>query len=361
MPPVSGSVVVDHPAAGVASVALWVGGDGGGHGFDGFGLEECGDAGGSGDVVEELDEFGSRGDPSVVGVHSGDVEVVGVFGGLAVVDDFVVGSVVYSVAGDLHGGDAAGAEDVGADVGFVAFAGDLLDDAAEDAVAEVGVGPVGAGGVADGDFGDGMGDDLGLVPGEVEHHGVGGVVGPTAGGVGEEMVDGDVGDEGLVGRLAVSVVEDAIGAEDFVVEVELALFDEGEDGDGGDGLGEGGDAEEGVSLDLGEVCGVGDARCLVVDEHPVAGDGDRGRGDGELFAEFAGDAAHFDALLAGGSAILGLGEGFEGGADGGGGGGEGEIAEEGSAAQALAEGMLIGWVRHGRGDVLSIGPRGNFW
>jgi hypothetical protein len=27
----------------------------------------------------------------------------------------------------------------------------------------------------------------------------------------------------------------------------------------------------------------------------------------------------------------------------------------------LAEGMLIGWVRHGRGYVLSIGPRGNFW
>jgi hypothetical protein len=27
----------------------------------------------------------------------------------------------------------------------------------------------------------------------------------------------------------------------------------------------------------------------------------------------------------------------------------------------LAEEMLIGWVRHGRGDVLSIGPRGDFW
>ncbi len=311
MPPVSGAVVADHPAAGVAGFACGTGGGGGGHCFDGFGFEERGDAGGSGDVVEELDKFGGGGDPSAVGVHAGDVELVGVLGVLAVVDDFVIGSVVYFVAGDLHGGDAAGAEDVGADVGFVGFGGDLLDDAAEDAVAEVGVGPVGAGRVGDGEFGDGVGDEFGLVPGEVEHHGVGVVVWPAAGGVGEEMVDGDVGDEGLVGRLAVFDVEDAGGAEDFVVEVELALLDEGEDGDGGDGLGDGGDAEEGVLLDLGEELAVADADGLVVDEHPVAGDGDGGRGDGELFAELAGNAAHFAVLLAGGSTVLGLGEGFE--------------------------------------------------
>ena len=309
MPPVSGSVVADHPAAGVASVACGRGGGGGGHCFDSFGLEERGDAGCSGDVVEELDEFGGGGDPSVVGVHAGDIEIVGVFGVLAVVDDFVIRSVIYSVAGDLHGGDAAGAEDVGANVGFVGFVGDLLDDSAEDAVAEVGVGPVSAGRVGDGDFGDGVGDEFGLVPGEVEHHGIGVVVGPAATGVGEEMVHGDVGDEGFVGRLA--VVEDAIWTEDFVVEVELALFDEGEDGDGGDGLGDGGDAEEGVSLDLGVELAVTDADGLVVDELAVAGDGDRGCRDRELLAEPASDAAHFVALLAGGSVILRLGKGLE--------------------------------------------------
>ncbi len=72
-------------------------------------------------------------------------------------------------------------------------------------------------------------------------------LGQPPAGVGEEMVDGDVGDALLVGGLAVLVAEDGGGAEDFVGEVELALFDEGEDGDGGDGLGDGGDAEEAES------------------------------------------------------------------------------------------------------------------
>lgn len=332
MPPVAGSVVADHPAAGVACVVCGVGGGGGGHYFYGVGFEERGDAGGSGDAVEELDELGGGGNPSAVGVHSGDVELVGFFGVLAVVDDFVVGAVALFVAGDLHGGDAAGAEDVGADPGVVGFGGDLLDDAAEEAVAKVGVGPMGAGRAGEGEVGEGPVDELGLVPGGIAEHGVGGVVGPAAGGVGEEVVDGDVGDEGLVGELAIFCAEDAGGAEDFVVEVELALLDEGEDGDGGNRLGDGGDAKEGVLPGLREVCRVGDACCLVVDELAVAGDGDGGGGDGELLAEVGGDAGHFGALLGGGGGGLGLGQGFERGADGGRGGGDGKIAQEGSAA-----------------------------
>jgi len=164
VPPVPCSVVAYHPAAGVAGVALWVGGSGGGHGFDGVGFQERGDAGSSGDVVEELDEFGGGGDPSAVRVHAGDVELVGVFVVLAVVDDLVLGAIAFFVAGYLHGGDAAGAEDVGLDVGVVGLAGDLFDDSAEDAVAEVGVGPVGAGRIGEGLVGDGFGDELGLVP-----------------------------------------------------------------------------------------------------------------------------------------------------------------------------------------------------
>lgn len=335
MPPVPCAVVAYHPAAGVAGVACEVGGGGGGHGFDGGGFEERGDAGGSGDVVEELDAFGGGGDPSAVRVHAGDVEFVGVFAVLAEVDDFVGGALALFVAGDLHGGDAAGREDVGFDVGVVRLAGDLFDDAAEDAVAEVGVGPVGAGLVGQEVVSDGFGDEFGVVPAVVVPHGVVGIVGPAAAGVGEELVDGDVGDPLLVGWLAVLDAEDGAGAEDFVGEAELALLDEGEDGDGGDGLGDGGDAEEGILGGLGEVLAVGHADGLVVDELAVAGDGDGGGGDGELAAEGSGETAHFAALLAGGTTELSLREGFDGGAESCGGGGEGEIVEESAAGEGL--------------------------
>ncbi len=232
-------------------------------------------------------------------------------------------------------GDAARREDVGLDVGGVGLAGDLLDDAAEDAVAEVGVGPVGAGWIGEGQVGEGLGDEFGLVPGEVVHHGVGGVVGPAAGGVGEEMVNGDVADVLLVGWLAVFCAEDAGGTEDFVGEVELALFHEGEDGDGGDGLGDGGNAEEAGLLDLHEMPAVAHADGLVVDELAVAGDGDGTGGDGELLAEGCGHAAHLAALLAVGAAVLGLREGFEGGEwdSGRSGGGDAEVFEEGAASE----------------------------
>ena len=195
---------------------------------------------------------------------------------------------------------------------------------------------MGAGRVGEGDFGDGLGDEFGVVPGEVVHHGVVGVVGPAAAGVGEEMVDGDVGDVLLVGGLAVLDAEDGGGAEDFVGEVELALLDEGEDGDGGDGLGDGGDAEEGVLVGLGETCLVGHADGLVVDESAVAGDGDGGGRDGELAAELCGEAAHLAALLAVGASVLGLCEGPEGGETYGrcGGGGE-EISDERTAVEGF--------------------------
>ena len=204
---------------------------------------------------------------------------------------------------------------------------------------------MGAGRVGERDFGDGLGDESGLVPGEVEDHGVGGVVGPAAGGVGEEMVYGDVGDEGLVGRFAVLDAEDAGGAEDGVVEVENALLNEGEDGDGGDGLGDRGDAEEGFLLGLREILLVGHAYGFVIDEAAVAGDGDGGGGDGELAAEFCGDAAHLAPLLSGRASVLGLREGPEGGETyGRGGGGGEEISNERAAVDGLADGgdHLIG-------------------
>lgn len=66
MPPGAGSVVANHPAAGVACVSGWVGGGGGGHELDGCGLEEGWDVGRAGDVVEELDELRGGGDPAGV-------------------------------------------------------------------------------------------------------------------------------------------------------------------------------------------------------------------------------------------------------------------------------------------------------
>src|SRR5450631_3378761 len=236
-------------------------------------------------------------------VHAGDVELVGIFRELSVVDDFIGSPLALFVFGDLHGGDAARGEDVGLDVGLVGLPCELLNDATKDAVAEVGIGPVGAGRAGERKIGDGIGDEFGLVPAIVVHHGVGVVVGPTARCVGEEMVDGDVCNVLLVGRLAILDAEDAGGAEDLVREVELALLEEREDGDRGDGFGNGGDAEEAVLLDLGEVLTVGHAVGLIVDELAVARDGNGGGGDGVLAAEAFGDAAHLAALLAGGTAV----------------------------------------------------------
>ena len=114
--------------------------------------------------------------------------------------------------------------------------------------------------------------------------------------MGEEVIDGDVGDVLFVGRLAVLVSEDAGWAEDFVGEVELAFFDEAEDGDRGDGLGDAGDAKEVCGVYLKSVLFVSHSACLVVDELAVAGDGNGECGHGKLPAEGAGDAAHLPAL-----------------------------------------------------------------
>ncbi len=164
-------------------------------------------------------------------VHTGNVDLVGVFGVLAKVDDLVRSALVLFIFGDLHGGDAARNENVGLNVGLVGLAGNLLDNATKNAVAEVGVGPVGAGRIGERKIGDALSDELGLIPAIVVHHRVSVVVRPTAGGVGEEMVHSDVRDILLVGRFTVFDAKDAGGTKDLVGEVELASFDERKDGD----------------------------------------------------------------------------------------------------------------------------------
>ena len=168
-----------------------------------------------------------------------------------------------------------------------------------------------SGRVDEGHVGNGFGDEFGVVPGEVVHHGVGGVVGPATGSVGQKMIDGHISDVLLVRGLAIFCAENAGGTEDFVCKVELALFDQGEDGDGGDGHSDGSDAEEAGLLDLGEMLSVAHPDGLVVDELAVAGDGDGRGGNGELPAEGGGDAAHLATLLTVGSPVLSLRECFE--------------------------------------------------
>jgi hypothetical protein len=71
-------------------------------------------------------------------------------------------------------------------------------------------------------------------------------------------------------------------------------------------------------------------------ESAVAGDGDGAGGHGELLAKGCGNAAHLAALLPGGTAVLGLGEGFEGGERDAGGSGKGEQAFEQRTASKRA-------------------------
>jgi hypothetical protein len=89
-------------------------------------------------------------------------------------------------------------------------------------------------------------------------------------------------------------------------------------------------------LDLHEMLAVAHADSLVVDELAVAGDGDGTGGDGELLAEGCGYAAHLAALLAVGTAVLGLRERFEGGDwDGCCRGGGEKVFEEGAASEGV--------------------------
>jgi hypothetical protein len=214
---------------------------------------------------------------------------------------------------------------------------------------------VGARRVGDGDGLDGPGDELVLVPAIVLEHGIGVVVRPAAGGVGEELIDGDVGDVGFVDAFgAVLVAEDAAGAEDLVVEVKLALLDEREDGGGGDGLGDAGDAEDAVSVGEGGVVAVGDSVGFVEDKLPVAGDGDGERGIAELTLEFGDEAVDLAALCAGELvAVAALGSEWKGEERCG--GRSGEAADERAAREGVGHARNLTLSRNLL-DLLEEGP-----
>ena len=146
---------------------------------------------------------------------------------------------------------------------------------------------------------DGPGDEFFVVPGIVLEHGIGGVVGPAAGGVGEKVIDSDIGDVLLVGSFSIFCAEDAGGPENFVVEIEFALFEQREDGDGSDGFADAGDAEDAGLLGLQSFGAIHHAKRAVVNELAVAGDGDGGSGHGELLIESPDEATHFAAISSG--------------------------------------------------------------
>jgi len=311
---------VDGPAAGV--------GEGGGarrgHGFDGIGLEQA--RSGLEEVIEEKDEFAGRGEPTAVRVHAGDVHVVGIFAALAVVDDFVGKALCESVAGDAHIANAAVGKNGFVNEIGVGTAGEVFDDAAEDAVAEIRISVVRAGRMLEGLRVERPGDKLGVIHLRIFEHGV--VVGivPAAAGVGEELIDGDVFDPFFVGSVAVSGAEDGAGAEDAVVLREFAAFDEDEDGGGSDGFGDAGDAEEMIGSDALAGFAIGKAEGGFVSEAAVVGDSDGESGDVELAHEIVGAAGHAFVFGRGGL-VFGLGNRIgEGGEnswrDAGGGAGE---------------------------------------
>ena len=303
VPPVPCSVVADHPAARVFRVGiLRIGGRGCGHELDRFGLENTRNRGRTAEMRGEFCETAGRGDPAAVGIHAAHVHVVGIFVELAEVFDFVGSAVAVAVAGDAHVGDAAGRENGLLDEICVGLAGDFLDDAAKDAVAEIGVSPMRTRRIGERESGNGFGDEFFVVPGIVVEHGIGVVVGPAAGGVGKEMVDGDVGDV-LAEVFAVVEAEDAAGAEDFVVEIEFALLEKREGRDRGDRLGDAGDAEEASVGAFDVLLGVGHPPGALVDKFGVADDGDGERGGEELAQEVAADAEHGGVFFASGEIV----------------------------------------------------------
>jgi len=177
---------------------------------------------------------------------------------------------------------AEGLEDVVADPFVVRLAGEAVDDFAEDVPGGVGVvAGFEAGGPVAFDF-HGVDFGEGFLPGG---EGVGEVHAADAGGVGEEVADGDL----------VFTVGGEFGDDrgDFVVEAEFVLFDEHGDGDGGDGLAGGEPEEESVG------------------GHGGGGGGEAGVAEGEV-----GDGLAVDEGVELGADVEAFGEG--GGEDGGG-------------------------------------------
>jgi len=213
--------------------------------------------GGLGELREGcFGEDAARGRGTAVKDHAGVREHVGGGGGVAAVGGEVfepglldevagVGPAAVTrgergakgvVDGGVGGTHAEWIEDAAAGDGGVTVVIDVLEDVAEDLEAEVGIpvmlaGCVGRLEVADGEGGEGDGGEVGAIVLE-------------AGGVSEEVVDGDGAVFGFDCEPGQVFGEGGLRIEAaFVVELHEA--------DGGEGLGDGSDVEEGVGSDAG--------------------------------------------------------------------------------------------------------------
>ncbi len=313
----AGDAPAEGPGAAVGEAGFEVSGGDGGHELDGFGFEEAFTVEGSfvEDHLGKAGIVGSGGEESAVGGG-----VAGAVGDVVFVEDedlgfgegtvfeFVgLGEACFLSRGEVEGGigHTEGAEEAVIEEGLEGLAGDDFDDSAEGVDAGLVVFPPGAGDEAEGAGGE-AGDEIGEGFGGFGFFG--GVVG-EAGGVGEEVADGDLGG-GAIGVFEVGEFGDVLF--DGVVDGEKVLFDEHHDGGGGDGLGHGGDPEDvvgshggfGGEVGVADGAAVGDALGLDDD------------GDG------AGDLVLVDVFLDG------LGDGLEVGCGGGAAGGdEGEESE----------------------------------
>ncbi len=218
-------------------------------------------------------------------------------------------------------------ENVALDVLFVGEARDFFDDSAEYAVAEVGIGFAGAGVEIEGAAHHVL-DDLARLGRRFCAHDFGDLDGAEhriersgaveAGGVMEELADGDLEKTGvhfLAGLEVGWVVEQFEGV---VVEMQLAALLELEDGGGGERLGDTGDAEERVGLNGETFFEIGVAVAACVDEFSIAGEGEGCAGDVVVVEESE------DEVVEGGE----VGEGLAGGWEIGVGGARGERADK---------------------------------
>jgi len=278
VPPVGGGV--DAPTTGITGT----GSGGGGHGGEGGGLKDIGGTGKAIDLHEEAQEVGGMGKPAAVGIHAADVHAVGVLSVLTVIDDFVLRAVAERIAGDLHVPDVASGEHALPEVLGIGGLGDFFDDATEQAVAKVGVGVLFSGSFFQGNFTQGPGDQFGMIHLRVHEHGVTALIVPASGGVGEEVMDGD-GLELIPIFPGPEFREEAVFAKDVIVEFQLALLNQGIDGDGSDGLGDAGDAEAMIDGESFFLLGVGKAKATAIDPFSPICEGDGEARGVELFQE----------------------------------------------------------------------------
>ncbi len=267
----------------------------------------------------------------------GFLEAVGAFGvegghaGAA-----VVGRIEESI---VH---AEGLEDAGTEEFVVGLAGEDFDDAGEGVGAGVAaVGPLAAGLEVEG--GGGEAGDVGGESFALDHARGAGLGSEAAGheavGVGEEVADGEVavgGDEveiagGTAGYGDFGVFEFGEEFRDGIIEAEFALFEHHHDGDAGDGLGHGGNAEDGVFLHGALGLDIHEAVGFEVDEASAAGD------DGDGAGDFAGIDMALDGFVNAAEAVGGHAGVFGfGGGDAGGGERHGEGGKDQKGKQVDA-------------------------